>query len=109
MSKGPAAPNSALLHAGNAKISLRTLKYPNPVGSRASITFLIPVARTSSVSIPASNHVGPGTFAVIVPPSADRAVSTTVANVAARRHARRATSHVHGHVLIKSVQSLVDR
>jgi hypothetical protein len=110
MSKGPAAPNDARRDAGNARSSLRSPNsHLNPVGSRVPIMFFILAARTSTVSIPASNHVRSGTFAANVPPSAVRLAFTTVANAGARYRARRAPSRVRGHVLIKCVQSLVDR
>ena len=121
-SKGPAAPNHARHDAGNARNSLRSpdpslnptgsrvpITFFNPARSRVSITFLIPAARTSTVGIPASNYVRSGTFAANVPPSAVRVAITTVANSGARCPAHLAPSRVRGHVLIKFVQSLVDR
>ena len=85
MSKGSAAPNDARRNAGNARISLRSPDSGfNPVGSRVPITFVIPAARCSAVSISASNFVRSGTFAATVPPSAARAAFTAVVNSGAR-------------------------
>jgi len=70
---------------------------------------IILAARVSSVNTPASSYVQAGMFVVTVPLSAGRVAFITVANVAARPRARHAPSHVSGYVLIRRVQSLVDR
>ena len=109
MSKGHAAPKGALRDAGNARCSPRVPRRPQSVGSPAPITFVTFAGRISSASIPASNHVRSDTSATIAPPSADRAVLITVANAAARRRARHALRHVHGHALINRVRFHADQ
>ncbi len=108
-SKGPAAPSDALRGAGNARSSRGLPSYPQSVGLPVSITFVIPAARISSVSMTAGNYVQSGTSATIVPPNADRVVFITVANAVAQRRVRHAPSHVHGHALMSHVRFHVAR
>jgi len=107
--KGPAAPNDAPHDAGNASSSPRVTSRRQSVGSTVPITFVIPATRTFSASMPASSHVQSATSAMTVPLSAGRVAFITVANAAARRCARRALSHVHGHVPISRARFPVDR
>jgi len=108
-SKGPAAPNDALRDAGNATSSPRVTSRRQSVGSSVPITFVIPATRTSSASMPASGHARSATSATTVSLNAGRVAFITVANAAARRRARRALSHVHGHVPISRARFPVDR
>lgn len=108
-SKGPAAPNDALRDAGNVRNSPGIARCRQLAGSPVPITFVTPAIRTFSASIHASNHVRSGTPATTVPPSADRVAFITVANVAARRHARRVPSRVHGRALISRARFLAGR
>jgi hypothetical protein len=108
-SQGPAAPTDALRDVGNARSSPGIPSYPQSVGSPVPTTFVIPAARISSASIPASNHVRSGMFVTIVPPNADKAAFITVASVAVQRHVRHALSHVLGRALISRVRFHADR